>query len=513
MTRTVLAAAAIWLAALGQVSTAAADDQQRRAALDARLKRLEAINAIERLQNSFGYYQDRFLFDQSVALFARQGAEIHDDGALWIGPAGLARWKSSLRKRFSPSGGPVAGAMLDRPQVQGVIDVAPDGRSAKARYRALGRSAVYGVSEDWIGGVYENDYVLEDGIWKIKTYRYCTTWTAPYQSGRLKAVMMPADLRVGSSSGPDRLEPHACVGDELSRTLPAHFESGQLEPASASPGNSGMSPSLPELAQRAQRLSDIDQIERLHYIYGYQQDKMLWSEQVDLFAEHGASAIFQNAQYRDKTGVRRLWYGHWSRLTQGTLMQVDGVLNDHFQAQPVISLSGDGMSAQGRFRARDYVFNYAAPILSGQSSGLGLGDQFVTGQQVRQAGLLALLQDVLYENTFVKEDGIWKIKTFNLCIYASAPYERGYSDRPIPGWMGAGPDAKHGDRRQLDLEEGLPEGASDLFPANPTGPDAVFSASQSGCFIAKDQVMSRSAVFPFHYANPVTGGSVSWRNQ
>jgi hypothetical protein len=511
--RTGLIAAAIGLTALTQVSHAA-DEQPRRAALEARLSRLEAINAIERLQNSFGYYQDRFLFDQSVALFTQRGAEVHDDGALWRGARGLERWKASLRKHFSSVGGPVAGVMLDRPQVQGVIDVAPDGHTAKGRFRALGRSAVYGASEDWIGGVYENDYVLEGGVWKIKIYRYCTTWTAPYQSGLLKAVTLLADVRVRSPNGPDRLESRACVGDELSRTLPAHFESEERgEPGVVPPEATGTASSLPELGRRAQRLSDIDQIERLHYIYGYQQDKMLWSEQVDLFAEHDASAIFQNAQYRDKTGVRRLWYGHWSRLTQGTLMQIDGVLNDHFQAQPVISVSSDGLTAHGRFRARDYVFNYAAPILSGQSSGLGLGDQFVSGQQVRQAGLLALLQDVLYENTFVKEDGVWKIKTFNLCIYASAPYERGYSDRPIPGQMGASADAKSGDRRKLDLEEGLPEGASDLFPANPTGPDAVLSAAQSGCFIAKDQVMSRAAVFPFHYANPVTGDTVSWRNQ
>jgi hypothetical protein len=268
------------------------------------------------------------------------------------------------------------------------------------------------------------------------------------------------------------------------------------------------------LVQRAQRVADVIEIERLKSVYGYQQDKSLFSEQVDLFAKEGAYAIFQNGKYREHDGLRRLWYGHWSRLTADTLMHLDGFLNDHFIVQPVITVAPDGKSAKARFRARDYVFNYTAPfpLPPQHKTAADAQDHYTEDGKIKGAGPLNLIQDLIYENEYVREDGVWKMKGLTICIYANGTYGRGYADLPVPGQMGNPPWAKPGDRYTIDLTDTQPERSKELFPGNPVGPNEVISKEDLGCYIAKSHVMSRSAVYPFHYVNPVTQQPVLWKN-
>ena len=89
--------------------------------------------------------------------------------------------------------GPVKGLLLDHFQLQDVITVAPDGQTAKGRFRGL---LAGGWHDDvlhekpnevpqqfWESGIYENDYVKEDGVWKIKSLRLYVNFVAPYEKG------------------------------------------------------------------------------------------------------------------------------------------------------------------------------------------------------------------------------------------------------------------------------------------------------------------------------------------
>ena len=248
-------------------------------------------------------------------------------------------------------------------------------------------------------------------------------------------------------------------------------------------------PALSQLEYRAGVIQDMEDVERLHYIYAYQQDKLLFSEQVDLFADHGSELHFQNQVYLGKAGARRLWFGHWGPMTKNSLMPIYGVLNDHFESQPVIDISPDRQSAMARFRADDYDFTSGATSRSSMHT-----------------------QEVEYENKYVKVDGKWEFKIWDLCIYADGSYGRGYADMPIPGQMGNAPDAAPGQVEKSELSEGSPENSNRLFPSNATGPDRLETAEENGCFVAKDQTMAHSMVFPFHYPNPVTGKYVTWKN-
>jgi hypothetical protein len=153
--------------------------------LERRLERVEAIKAIERLQSIYGYYQDRFLFDQPPTLFTRKQPAAYFDNGVWEGTAGVERlWLGYFRKTLARNTkGPLAGELFDQPQMQGVVTVAEDGQTASATFRTLGRRVKYGQHEEWIVGLYNNDYVKEDGVWKFKTLRYCTLWAAPYTKG------------------------------------------------------------------------------------------------------------------------------------------------------------------------------------------------------------------------------------------------------------------------------------------------------------------------------------------
>jgi hypothetical protein len=64
-----------------------------------------------------------------------------------------------------------------------VIHVAPDGASAKIRLRVLQPRGRVGADGSWIAGIYENEAVLENGVWKLSAMDLDYTWAAGYRDG------------------------------------------------------------------------------------------------------------------------------------------------------------------------------------------------------------------------------------------------------------------------------------------------------------------------------------------
>jgi hypothetical protein len=97
--------------------------------------------------------------------------------------------------------GPVDGFLLDHFQMQDIITVAPDRQSAKGRFRGLLMGGSHESREYkpeglplqfFEAGVYENDYVREGGVWKVKRLDYMMQWQADYENGWSKTVSQPA---------------------------------------------------------------------------------------------------------------------------------------------------------------------------------------------------------------------------------------------------------------------------------------------------------------------------------
>jgi hypothetical protein len=225
----VAGALAFALSSVSPASAKATAEQDRRAEIERRIERLEAIKAVERLQSVYGYYQDRFFFQEVATLFSLQQPRVQWGDNQWEGADAVSHfWTDYMRGNLAEGAdGPKAGKLFDMPQWQGVITIAEDGTSARARYRTLGRLANYREVEYWISGVYENEYVLEDGVWKFRSLKFCPTWSGIYTDGwqnsrpetALAWLSPPKDAVAKPVAAAD-----ACpAGYPSGSTLPFHF--------------------------------------------------------------------------------------------------------------------------------------------------------------------------------------------------------------------------------------------------------------------------------------------------
>jgi hypothetical protein len=176
----------------------------RLAALGERAERIDDVNTIHNLQGSYGYYTDKMLWDEVLDLFS-------DAATLEIGPSGVYVGKDSIRRYlYSLSDGrqgPLEGVLYDHFQLQPIVTVAADGRSAQGRWRLFLMTGVSGSGSggNWGEGVYENEYVKEGGVWKISKLHWYATFVAPYEGGWLSTSRKAVeDYALGRGVTPDR---------------------------------------------------------------------------------------------------------------------------------------------------------------------------------------------------------------------------------------------------------------------------------------------------------------------
>ena len=156
--------------------------EQRVAALENELAVQRDIEAIRALQYTYGYYMDQQLYSQVVALWSRDPVSVE------IGGGGVLQGREGVLHRYNEGVdiGPVFGFLREHLQLQGVIHVSPDRTSAKGRFRAIALVSMKPNDPEGQGiqlGLYENEYVQEDGVWKISKLDYKQIFTAPYLEG------------------------------------------------------------------------------------------------------------------------------------------------------------------------------------------------------------------------------------------------------------------------------------------------------------------------------------------
>lgn len=173
------------------------------------------IHAIRRLQYIYGYFIDKSQYNEVVDLFADDG-EVWFLGGIYKGKAGIKRlYIDRFRKRFTEDhNGPRYGWLLDHPQLQMVIDVAPDRKTAAVRGRSLMQAGLHetakGEQRQWFeGGIYENRYVRDNGVWKISRLGYFPFWHGSFADGWAKTpidfIPMAKTLYPEDPLGPDEL--------------------------------------------------------------------------------------------------------------------------------------------------------------------------------------------------------------------------------------------------------------------------------------------------------------------
>ena len=214
-----------------------------------------------------------------------------------------------------------------------------------------------------------------------------------------------------------------------------------------------------ELDQQVQRQNDIQAVRTLQFKYGYYMDKCLFAEIVDLFSED-AELRFMGGIFRGKAGARRLYGG-----SSGLNGPAYGMLFEHLIVQDIVDISADGRTAQGRFR----TFLQGGVHETKTDAPPQIPKQFWEGG--------------VYENEYVKEDGVWKFKLFNYRVVYQANYENGWAHSTVTPLMVSN--------------------FSVPFPQNPRGPDEVGPPPAR---------WPEPVVMPFHYPHPVTGKVVTFKS-
>jgi hypothetical protein len=346
--------------------------------LQAHVESVESVRAIKRLQYAYGYYVEFGLWNDFADLFTEDAATNYQQGA---------RGKAQVRKLFFEQVGQgklglAEGRIYPHVLFQPVITLAPDGRTAKGRWRILAMLGGYGVSATWYSGVYENEYVLEDGVWKISLLHSEPKVTAAYTAAGWKDSGVHVPFHYTAAS------------------VAAAIPESPIKTNGATPSFPLLAESVHQLAQRAARLNDQAEVTNLQDTYGYAVDRKLWDQVAGLFANDGTMELGLQGVYAGKASIRR---GLDQFGPQGLR---DGERNDHVYLQTLVSVAPDGRTAKAR--GVELIFSSNA------------GGELTEG---------------VFENTFVKQDSKWKIQSVHfyprMIVDAAAGWAK--SAKPAPG--------------------------------------------------------------------------------
>ena len=414
--------------------------------ISSKAARVSDIDQLRNLQAVYGYYVDKAMWDEVTDLFT-------DSGTMELGLNGVYVGKSSIRKYlYSLTGGKPGlreKEINNHFQLSPVITLASDGTSAKARWRAIIQGGVFGKGSggDWGDGIYENEYVKEGGVWKIRALHFYVKFYAPYEGGWTKAPQGSA-LRYGKSGVRPNKPTSVKYQPYPARFAPPfHYEnpvktSYVFNATTADPTIKASPPKtvadleaqVRALELQVDRLQSAVDVENLNSSYGYYVDKSMQDAISALFAEDSTLEILGRGVFIGRDRV----YEYMRRLGAPQA----GSLFNHMQLQPIVTISSDGTTAQ--MRTRLFVMFGA----TGRAAQWGEG---------------------IYENAFVRENGVWKYKN----LHGYQTYYTNYD----AGW------AK------------FSAGMFDPFPGYPPDmPQSVDYQPYPALFTP-----------PFHYRHPVTG--------
>jgi len=181
-----------------------------------------------------------------------------------------------------------------------------------------------------------------------------------------------------------------------------------------------------------------------------------------MFANHPDAYVeFLGARYRGKEAIGRLYIGRFSKLfVNGRNGPVHGFLLDHAMLQDIVDIDDDGIHAKARIRAL---------MSAGTHQSI---------QEEHPRGHAQWWEGGVYENEYIKEDGVWKPFRYRYFPFWHADFERGWA---------------HTKKNYVPM-------LSKTYPEDPYGPDELIESTM---------LWPQTKVVPFHYPHPVTGKFVA----
>jgi SnoaL-like domain len=164
-----------------EITAAIAALEEAVAAAKREVQRLKDFDELENLSGIYGHYVDESMHDDVADLFAADGVvEILGRGVFY----GQDRVRQYMHN-LSPVG-PRDGALFNHMHLQPVIHVAEDGESASVRSRLFVMFGIVDANAQWGSGIYENEFVKQDGVWKLKYLHGYQTFYTNYEDGWAK---------------------------------------------------------------------------------------------------------------------------------------------------------------------------------------------------------------------------------------------------------------------------------------------------------------------------------------
>ena len=228
------------------------------------------------------------------------------------------------------------------------------------------------------GGVFENEYVREDGNWKIGVHRYYPAIRGPYETGWTNwQGSGPGDPSLSLHAGRKRHSDSAARGRSAQRARP---RSTQLE-------------------ERIAVMNDEGLVRNLQAAYGYYVNRRMWDDVTDLFAGNGVYEFGGVGIYAGN-GVRKAHGAH-----------------------------GSGRSDAWRAERSPAVRHRRAASRRAAAKRMCAASRWACWAKPTKAR--RYWEVSVFDNRFVKEDGIWKVREMRVFPIFRSDYSEGWGKSRI----------------------------------------------------------------------------------
>ncbi len=373
--------------------------------LGARIQALVDEQNVRNLQNAYGYYVDRRMWDDVVDLFAA-------DGTVEVSGIGLYKGKSGVRRAMERMGpqGLAHGVLNEHIMMDTVVTVLPGGREAVTRGLELGLIGDGDKDQaHWEVTTFSNRFVKEDGIWKLRELRLFPHLRSDYADGWGKSRLV--EPQPAAAQAPDVAQA-APSADEQQRMMPDFADANPatgtpvVAPAGyrlvattpltgtiAAPARGQVTANRAWLAEQRRKLAMArawDGAENVSTAYGMYLDDFQWPSLAAIHGDLGSKQTPFAGYYIGRERIAKAastQYGPPPTAPRAAI-------SFHWLLQPVINVARDGRSASARTR----LFQPRTQIAVGQPG------------QMMGAGL----HGGMYNNQMYLERGTWRIWNLTL---------------------------------------------------------------------------------------------------
>ena len=464
--------------------------------LERRVTLMNDEDTVRNLQNIYGYYIDRKMWDDVTDLFAT-------DGVMEVAGVGIYQGVKGIRRALERDGpiGLKSGQVNDHLQFHTIVTVDPSGLEATARGLDLGMLTPKLGEAYWSESVFVNRFVKQDGAWRIREMRVFPRMKSDYYLGWGKSAI--TDPAPGPESAPDR--PSSLTSAQAKAGIPAfgfpnlatgkpvQYPAGSavigtdrllaapVAPASQVTDTAPLTEARLANARRKLNVSKAyDAIENISSSFGYYLDDWVWDEFIELMAAGGTRPQGQGFYVGREHMYRSMTQSHlapWSPSNPREGIRL------HTRIQPVIDVTPDARTAKIRTRMFLYYANATQP--GAWNSGMYPND------------------------TAILEDGAWKMNVGGVIdetYFNSQGYKQGWG-KPDGRGRGPGPVGEAG-APQAARGTGAPGGRGVSRNGNPIDfppdiPWTVFADFRRKGF--SEANWPEIKPMWFHYRNPVSG--------